>query len=156
MYFRTLNAGQEHFLIPAESYAIVLLIAGGVTAARVALLELWPEFRHATNVSNSQALSPLQGNLDVTVVSVLPALTEELLFRGALIPAISPDWRGALIAGTVFGVLHIPGGRNLAFAAWASLVGCIYGFGFLSTGSVVVPILAHALSNEASALLWMN
>jgi membrane protease YdiL (CAAX protease family) len=36
-------------------------------------------------------LSPL-GAADVLWVAALPALSEELLFRGALIPAIYPDW----------------------------------------------------------------
>jgi hypothetical protein len=38
-----------------------------------------------------------------------------------------------LIAGVAFGVLHNNGGRNWAFAAWASLVGVVYGAAFLYT-----------------------
>lgn len=36
--------------------------------------------------------------------------------------ALPPCRRGVLIAGLAFGVLHNSGGRNPAFAAWASLV----------------------------------
>ena len=36
-------------------------------------------------------LAPLRG-ADVLLVAALPAVSEELLFRGALIPAIYPDW----------------------------------------------------------------
>ena len=39
----------------------------------------------------SQVLAPL-GYADLLVVGGLPALSEELLFRGALIPAVYPDW----------------------------------------------------------------
>jgi hypothetical protein len=43
---------------------------------------------------------------------------QELLFRGALLPLIAPDWRGVAISGIVFGTLHLSGGRNSAFALW--------------------------------------
>ena len=55
-----------------------------------------------------------------------------------------------------FGVLHNSGGRNPAFAAWASAVGCAYGALFLATGNLCVPALAHALANLASGGLWMR
>ena len=38
-----------------------------------------------------------------------------------------------LLAGVAFGLLHNNGGRNWAFAAWASLVGVAYGSAFLYT-----------------------
>ena len=59
-----------------------------------------------------------------------------------------------LIAGAAFGVLHTSGGRNPAFAAWASAVGCAYGALFLATGSVACPALAHTAANVVSAALW--
>lgn len=37
------------------------------------------------------------------------------------------------MAGVAFGVLHNSGGRNWAFAAWASAVGVVYGAAFLAT-----------------------
>ena len=38
-----------------------------------------------------------------------------------------------LVAGGAFGLLHNNGGRNWAFAAWASAVGVVYGAAFLYT-----------------------
>lgn len=43
---------------------------------------------------------------------------QELLFRGALLPLVGVDWRGVAASGLVFGILHISGGRNVAFATW--------------------------------------
>eukprot|EP00887_Chlorella_sp_A99_P002263 scaffold10.g2263.t1 len=106
-----------------QEIGIGLAAAAAVTAARLALLAAWPAFREASDRSNEQAsqsaallemedaLSPL-GPADLLVVSLLPGLSEELLFRGALVPAIAPDWRGAVIAGLVFGALHSGGGRS--------------------------------------------
>lgn len=75
--------------------------------------------------------------------------------RHPLLPRCRPARRrGAAIAGLAFGVLHNNGGRNVAFAAWATAVGCSYGALFLATGSVGCPVLAHTLANAASAALW--
>lgn len=135
---------------------MALGVAAGVTGARVALLAAWPSFREANDRSNQQVLSPLQGPLDVAAVAVLPALSEELLFRGALLPTVYPDWRGAAVAGAVFGALHLGGGRNAAFAVWAGAVGCVYGAAFLATGNLWVPALAHAAANAAAGALWLQ
>lgn len=39
----------------------------------------------------AQILAPLQW-YDLIWVAALPGISEELLFRGALIPAVLPDW----------------------------------------------------------------
>ncbi len=128
--------------------------AAGVTAARAAALAAWPAFREASDRSNAQALSPLAGPADFALVALLPAAAEELLFRGALLPAVHPDWIGAAVAGAVFGALHLRGGRNAAFAVWAGGVGCAYGALFLATGSLWAPVAAHGIANLAAGALW--
>ncbi len=100
-------------------------------------------------------LTPL-GWPDVLLVACLTGLSEELLFRGALIPASLPDWRGVLLSAAIFGVLHNSGGRNLSFAAWAGGVGALYGAAYLATGNIWVPAAAHALNNFASAAIWIT
>ncbi|GAB4814067.1 hypothetical protein N2152v2_001113 [Parachlorella kessleri] len=74
-----------------SSVGLALAVGAAVTAARAVLLQAWPDFRAATDRSNQQALGPLQP-LDLLWVSALPGVAEELLFRGALVPAIYPDW----------------------------------------------------------------
>lgn len=64
--------------------------------------------------------------------------------------------QGAVIAAAVFGVLHNTGGRNWAFAAWASAVGLLYGAAFLGTQDLLVPAGAHCIANYASATLWLR
>lgn len=96
------------------------------------------------------------GVLDVVFISFLPGISEEFFFRANLIPALYTDWRGAAIAGVAFGVLHNTGGRNWSFSLWASAVGTLYGFAFLITQNMYVPMLAHSFSNLASAYLWLG
>lgn len=62
-----------------------------VSRARQELLQRWPAFAEATERSNAQVLKNLQP-LDVLWVATLPGISEELLFRGALIPVLYPDW----------------------------------------------------------------
>ena len=139
----------------AVHVAVAVAAAAAVTAARTALLEAWPEFAEATNRSNAQVLTPLYKG-DVVTVSVLPAVAEETLFRGVLLPALGGGPVGVVGAGAVFGALHAGGGRNAAFAAWAAVVGCLYGGCAAATGDVSVAMTAHAIANVASASLWLK
>lgn len=100
-------------------------------------------------------MTPL-GFPDLFVVSCFPGISEELLFRGGLIPALYPDWRGVLVSGMVFGALHKGGGRNIAFAFWASFVGCLFGSVFLLTQDIYVPMIAHSSANLFSAIYWRS
>jgi len=84
----------------------------------------------------------------------LPGISEELLFRGAILPLVGVDWRGVTVAGVVFGILHISGGRNVAFAAWASFVGVVYGLAAISTTNLAVPMIAHSVANLVAAYVW--
>jgi len=133
--------------------AAPVAVAAGVTAARQLLRYAWPQFREAGDAAGRATLRTLSP-LDVTVVALASAAGEELLFRDALLPAVAADWRGALVAGIVFGALHVSGGRNAAYAAWASAVGLAYGLLALSLHDGWSPIAAHALANTAGGLLW--
>lgn len=59
-----------------------------------------------------------------------------------------------MLSGVIFGLLHNSGGRNLAFAAWASGVGVFYGGLFVYTQNIWVPATAHMLANFCSAAVW--
>ena len=127
--------------------------AMAVTLGRITLLQVWGEFAESTDRSNAQVLGALDGALDVAQVAILPALGEEVLFRGALLPAIG-GMPGIAVSSVVFGALHIGGGRSAAFGVWASMVGACYGACALHTGSVAAPAAAHAMANLASAAYW--
>lgn len=71
--------------------AVALGCAGAISGARLLLLQKWPAFAEATNKSNQQVLQNL-APFDLLWVSFLPGISEEFLFRGALIPSLYPDW----------------------------------------------------------------
>ncbi|GAB5357551.1 hypothetical protein AAMO2058_000383900 [Amorphochlora amoebiformis] len=138
-----------------KDVAIMLGVAAAVTGLRQLTLNLWEDYQWATDRSNEQVLRPLSP-LDLLWVAFLPGITEELLFRGALIPAVYPDWRGILIGALTFGVLHNSGGRNLASATFATIAGGAYGTAFLATNNLLVAMGAHSLSNLFSAAIWLQ
>lgn len=132
---------------------VMLGLVGIVSIARQLLVGVWPEFSESSNVANEEVLGPLRLG-DYAIVAVLPGISEELLFRGALLPLFGLDWKGVTITGILFGVLHLTGGRKAAFATWASIVGILYGLGCVATHSVLIPMAAHSANNLIGAIIW--
>ncbi|APR82974.1 Hypothetical protein A7982_08323 [Minicystis rosea] len=82
----------------------------------------------------------------ILVVAGLSSLGEELLFRGVLVPAA-----GVWLASGAFGFAHqMKGPSRWVWAGWATAVGLLLGLIFVITGSLVGPLLAHALVNAAN------
>jgi membrane protease YdiL (CAAX protease family) len=79
----------------------------------------------------------------IIALALLSALGEELLFRGLLMP-----WLGILPQAILFGFLHqMRGPSRWVWMAWATAVGVLLGGMFQLTGSLLGPIVAHALVN---------
>ncbi|XP_022726450.1 uncharacterized protein LOC111282576 isoform X1 [Durio zibethinus] len=124
-----------------------------ISSCRYVLLKTWPNFAESSEKANQQVLSSLQP-YDYLVVAFLPGMSEELLFRGALLPIFGLDWKSVLVVATLFGVLHLGNGRKYSFAVWATFVGIVYGYATIISSSVVVPMASHALNNLVGGILW--
>ncbi|XP_028552013.1 uncharacterized protein LOC110105166 [Dendrobium catenatum] len=124
-----------------------------ISSCRYILLKTWPEFSESSEAANQQVLGSLQA-LDYLVVAFLPGISEELLFRGALLPLLGLNWKSAIVVGAIFGGLHLGGGRRYPFAIWASFVGFTYGMATIVSSSVIVPMVSHSLSNLIGAIHW--
>ncbi|KAG2261483.1 hypothetical protein Bca52824_068562 [Brassica carinata] len=132
------------------------LIAGTVvliSSSRFLLLKSWPDFADSSEAANQQILASLEP-LDYLVVATLPGLSEEMLFRGALMPLFGTSWGSIVGVGVIFGLLHLGSGRKYSFAVWASVVGIVYGYAAVLSSSLVVPMASHALNNLVGGLLW--
>lgn len=92
---------------------------------------------------------------DVIIIACLPAVAEEILFRGGLVGLLGWTLPSVIATGAVFGVLHASGGRNYASAIFAGNVGILYGIVYLQTGSLTAAMLAHCVGNSASAATWL-
>jgi membrane protease YdiL (CAAX protease family) len=83
---------------------------------------------------------------EVLIVAGLSSLGEELLFRGLLTPTT-----GVVISAVIFGLAHqVRGKSRWVWATWATLVGLVFGLIFAATGSLVGPLVAHALINAVN------
>jgi membrane protease YdiL (CAAX protease family) len=76
-------------------------------------------------------------------LALFSASGEELLFRG-----LGQPYLGLIPQALIFGVLHqMPGPSRWVWASWALLVGLGLGIIFQLTGSLLGPLLAHAIVN---------
>ncbi|MBF2098790.1 MAG: CPBP family intramembrane metalloprotease, partial [Gloeomargaritaceae cyanobacterium C42_A2020_066] len=57
-------------------------------------------------------------------------------------------------ASLCFGVLHLVGLSQWPYALWATVVGFGLGAAGLGTGNLLVPVIAHGVTNWIGSLVW--
>jgi len=123
--------------------ALVVGVAAGASLAWLSqrLVTHWPPATHLHRVLRDAVLPlPPRGAM---VLAVGSGLGEELLFRGALQPAL-----GLVPAALLFGALHVAPGRRLwVWPLWAALAGLLFGALHAATGLLLAPVAAHATAN---------
>jgi membrane protease YdiL (CAAX protease family) len=101
---------------------------------------------------NTQTISGLAVNL--IMIAVLPAIGEELFFRGVIqrifIEWTGKAWLGVLLGAFLFSFMHF---QFYGFIPRFYL-GVIFGFIYLWTGSVWIPVFAHFLNNTFSVVIY--
>jgi membrane protease YdiL (CAAX protease family) len=94
----------------------------------------------------------VRGLLLLIAVAVAP-LTEEAIFRGVLLPAALQRWRPAaaiLLVNIVFALLHLHAPSFPPLLA----VGLCFSAGMLATGSLLTPVVMHAVFNAEMLLAF--
>jgi uncharacterized protein len=91
--------------------------------------------------------------LNIFIVAVIPAVGEELLFRGA-IQKILTRWSGNLhwgiwISAALFSALHF---QFYGFLP-RMMLGALFGYMLIWSGSIWLPIAAHFINNASAAVL---
>lgn len=125
----------------------------GITGASSVIYRLWPGYQRSADYYLELVLKPLLWP-DLIWLGLLPGLSEELLFRGVMLPAVGLNWVGLLGSSFCFGILHLSGPQQWPYAAWATTVGLLLGYSALETGNLLVPIVAHITTNLISSCLW--
>lgn len=91
-----------------------------------------------------------------TVLAVLPALCEEVLFRGFVLKAFqhkSSGLRAVLLSSILFGLAHMNPHQFL----YAVVLGCAFGVLVIRTGSLFTAIFCHFIVNGTNALFsWQQ
>lgn len=144
-------------LLPLKWSATVLPVGIGlglgITAGSSLVYRFWAAYRHSADFYLEFVLKPLV-LLDIIWVGLLPGLSEELLFRGVMLPAFGLNITGIVITSLCFGVLHLSGSDQWAYVVWATAVGLLLGYSAVATGNLLVPIIAHIFTNLVSSCFW--
>ncbi len=82
------------------------------------------------------------------VLALCSGVCEEAFFRGILMPET-----GVLISCLIFGAMHTGDKRLIKSAVWAGLAGWLFAYLYTKTGSLTLPIAAHAANNFTSFLI---
>ena len=115
--------------------------------------QLCPPYRKSANYYLEMILKPLVLP-DLIWLGLLPGLSEELLFRGVMLPALGLDHLAVIVSSLCFGILHLSGSQQWPYVVWATIVGLMLGYSAILTGNLLVPIVAHIITNLISSYLW--
>jgi ABC-2 type transport system permease protein/sodium transport system permease protein len=137
-------------LWPFVQELIVLERAAGFATLRPEQLE-----QVTKALGQWRALSPA---VIVLVLAVVPAVLEELFFRGYLFSALyRPErpWAAVLATAALFGAFHLVVTDSLAVERLlpSTLLGVVLGWVCWRSGSVLPGVLLHTLHNSVIALL---
>ncbi len=130
-----------------------IALALGLVALSALLYQFWEFYQESANRYLMLVLSPLHWP-DLIWIGLLPGLSEELLFRGVMLPALGLNWVGILVSGLCFGVLHLNGLGQWLYAVAASAVGLLLAWIAVETHNLLIPVVVHTLVNVLSSGLW--
>ncbi len=91
--------------------------------------------------------------VNLILIAIIPAIGEELLFRGALQKILSELFKnrhlGIWVSAILFSALHL---QFYGFFP-RMLLGVLFGYVLLWTGSLWIPILGHFVNNASAVLI---
>jgi len=130
-----------------------VLLGLGITTLSGLAYRLWFPYRRSADYYLEMVLKPL-ALPDLIWLGLLPGLSEELLFRGVMLPAFGFNHVAVIISSLCFGILHLSGSQQWPYVVWASIVGLFLGYSVLLSGNLLVPIIAHIITNLISSYVW--
>lgn len=147
--------GVQLLSIQFSSQAVLqsLGLAAAITLTSSIIYRLWADYRRSADMYLELVIEPLEWT-DLIWLGLLPGLSEELLFRGVMLPALGLNLTALVISSLLFGVLHLSGNGQWPYVVWATIVGFALGYCALITGNLVVPVVAHIITNLVSGTLW--
>lgn len=150
-YFGSVTMIGLHFNTYALLYGVGL--AAGIIAASSVIYRLWPAYRRSADAYLELVIKPLIWP-DLIWLGLLPGMSEELLFRGVMLPALGGNLLAVILSSLLFGILHLSGLQQWPYVVWATVVGFALGYSAFITGNLLVPIVAHILTNLVASCLW--
>lgn len=145
----------------SRSLLVAPLVVGATAGLAVAALALAQQGASPVQSEAMEQLERMLGDLGagpgILLLTVLPALCEELLFRGAVLGLLLPGrrrWVAVLVQAVAFGLLH---GMALRFPP-TFVIGLLLGVLRLRTGSIWPGVVVHALHNAlaVAGAAWLT
>lgn len=167
-YLESRNSWKD--LVPIFFLTIVLMPFTGLVAewnesmslpAGLSGIEQWMKENEATLARLTEFLISFDGVgqllLAIIVIAVIPAIGEEILFRGILQRKLAEHWANVHLAiwisATVFSAIHF---QFYGFFPRLFL-GAMFGYLYFWTGRLSMAIFAHFVNNAVTVLLiWLN
>ena len=126
--------------------AMFTISIGFCTSLLPSFLDFLPDFSNVFYQDNLQVPTTIfELFLAILATAILPALVEEFIFRGIILSELLPYGKSfAVVASAMmFGISHF----SIPQFAYAFLIGIIFGYLALETGSLKTTIMIHALNN---------
>lgn len=128
-----------------------VLAALGVLVPSMWLQEQMPTLPNFAEDAFDQIL---KDRLGYFVVGLMAPLTEELVFRGAVLKALlrwkSNPWVGITISAVLFALIHM----NPAQMPHAFLIGLLLGWMYYRTDSIVPGVVYHWVNNTVAYVMY--
>lgn len=152
LYAKPKYAGRAIGMFPAMYGAAMLMQF--LTLFLAWLIEtLFPGTRVSDSFNATQSL--LSGDLASAIVRAVQAvifapILEELWFRGLVLESLRPYGNGfaIFVSAILFGITH----ANLAQFFYATAIGFFLAYIAIHTGSIIVPMILHAMMNGISSI----
>ena len=151
LYFS--DAQLRPLTVTVVDLGVGIAIGLGITGLSSIVYAIWTIYRESADFYLTMVLKPL-ALPDMIWLGLLPGLSEELLFRGVMLPAMGLDPIGIVLSSLCFGVLHMTNIQQWPYAVWATLVGMILAFTMVESGNLLIPIVAHITTNFISGVTW--
>ncbi|MEG2295993.1 MAG: ABC transporter permease subunit/CPBP intramembrane protease, partial [Oscillospiraceae bacterium] len=90
--------------------------------------------------------------LNLLIVAILPAICEEVLFRGVIYSSISSKCSpkvAIVISSILFGIMHLDPARIIL----TSILGIVFAYTLYYSKSIFIPILLHLINNGMAVLI---
>ncbi len=94
--------------------------------------------------------TPIEIAVEIVATAIVPAVTEEFLFRGVLLSSLRRygDGFSVFITALLFGLMH----GNLIQIPFAFIIGLVLGYATVYTNSMLPAILIHCFNNSFSVI----
>ena len=141
--------------IDAKSIGVSLIVFLGLFLFVAYISKVFSDFLLSLGVKYSGATPPLGNGLELILsvffFALLPAFSEELLFRGVILSGLEKSGKilGAILVGLLFALFH----QSPFQFVYPFIAGAVFSLVVIKTGSLISSFIIHFLNNVLVLIL---